>query len=122
LALINGIFSRSAALPFGFQLLTLLIVASDLVPGYDNWQLLMRRKVSAAFLFVAIVSGVVWIVGLVAGVVIPVFGGLRAEKLGEICFMIAMTAELFLYFFGWLFQEKERREFRGFSGDRDSKR
>jgi hypothetical protein len=65
----------------------------------------MRQKLAIGFLILAIVAALVWIVGLIAGVVIPVFGGIRAETLGGIMFSIALSAEGLLYLFGWLYQK-----------------
>lgn len=65
----------------------------------------MRHKVALSFLILAIVAALVWAVGVIAGVVIPVFGGIRAQTVGEAIFSVALIAEGALYLFGWLYQK-----------------
>ena len=65
----------------------------------------MKQKFAIGFLILAIVAALVWVIGLIAGVVIPIFGGIHAETLGGIMFSIAFSAEVLLYLFGWLYQK-----------------
>jgi hypothetical protein len=67
----------------------------------------MRQKLAAGFWILAIVAALVWVVGLIAGVVIPVSGGIRAEALGGVLFSIALGAEVLLYVFGWISQKSK---------------
>jgi len=57
------------------------------------------------FWILAISAALVWVVGVIAGAVIPVLGGIRAQTLGKAIFSIAMIAEGLLYLFGWLCQK-----------------
>ena len=64
-------------------------------------------------------SVVVWVSGILAGAIVPLFGGIRAERLGEIGFTVGMAAEVCVYGFGWLWKRSSRREtdqVRGFPG------
>ena len=66
----------------------------------------MLRKLKILFFVLLLVSAAVWILGLLLGVTIPIFGGVRADKIGGICFSISLAAEVFMHFFGWLFQRE----------------
>lgn len=66
-----------------------------------------------------LVSVAVWIVGILAGAVVPLFGGIRAERLGEIGFCFGMAGEVCAYVFGWLrkrISQRETGQVRGFPG------
>ena len=65
----------------------------------------MRQKISIGFWILAVGAALVWAVGAIAGAVIPVFGGIRAQTLGEAIFSVAIVAEGLLYLFGWLYQK-----------------
>jgi hypothetical protein len=65
----------------------------------------VRQKFATGFWILAIVAALVWVVGLIAGVVIPIFGGIRAEAFGGIMLSIVLSAEGLMYFFGWLYQK-----------------
>ena len=79
----------------------------------------MRRVFTIGFGVVIAGSVAVWLVGILAGVVVPLFGGIRAETLGEIGFSAGMIGEVFAYGFGWLRKRLTRQEaerIRGFPG------
>lgn len=65
----------------------------------------MKQKFAIGFLIMAMLAALVWVVGLIAGIVIPIFGGIRAETLGGVLFSIALCAEGLLYLWGWLYQK-----------------
>ena len=62
----------------------------------------MTRNFSIALLVLAVIAGIAWVLGVLGAVVIPLFGGVRAEKLGFAILLFAGLAEGALYFFGWL--------------------
>ncbi len=64
----------------------------------------MLRKLKSLFFLLAIIAAGVWLLGLISGVTFSFLGGVRAEQLGAVLFSISMTAEVLLYFFGWLAQ------------------
>jgi hypothetical protein len=79
----------------------------------------MRQKFAICFGILIIIFVPIWIVGILAGAVIPLFGGIRAETLGRIGFLVASTAEICVYLFSWLFHRLElnsEKKFKGFSG------
>ena len=53
----------------------------------------MNRKLINWFAVLLLLTGVVLIVGVVTGAVIPLFGGIRAERIGAIAFGTAAVAE-----------------------------
>jgi hypothetical protein len=65
----------------------------------------MRQKFATGFWILAIAAALVWVVGVIAGAVIPIFGGIRAETLGDIMLSIALSSEGLMYLFGWLYQK-----------------
>jgi hypothetical protein len=81
----------------------------------------MKRAFGIGFGVMMVISAAVWLFGTLAGAVIPLFGGIRAERMGEIGFAAGMTGEPFAYGFGWLSkrlsQGKPERA-TGFSGGR----
>jgi hypothetical protein len=79
----------------------------------------MRQKLAICFGILAIVSVLVWVAGILAGAVIPLFGGVRTETVGGIGLTIALTAEFCLYLFGWLSQRlklNSEEKSKGFPG------
>ena len=69
----------------------------------------MRNKIAIGFAALMVVSLAVWVVGLLSAVVIPLFGGIRADKIGQIGLAIGMTGELCAYLFAWLWRLLEKR-------------
>lgn len=79
----------------------------------------MKRAFAIGFGVMMVISAAVWLFGTLAGVIIPLFGGIRAEKIGEIGFSAGITGELFAYGFGWLSNRLSRSKLEhvaGFSG------
>jgi hypothetical protein len=79
----------------------------------------MRHVFTIAFGVVLLASVVAWISGILAGVVVPLFGGIRAERLGQIGVAVGMTGEVCAYGFGWLRRRVSQNEIgqvRGFPG------
>ena len=79
----------------------------------------MRNILVISFGVLIPVSVVVWLVGILAGAVVPLFGGVSAERLGAIGFTVGMIGEGCAYLFGWLRGRITRRDtqlFGGFSG------
>ena len=67
----------------------------------------MLKKLKIFFIVLAVVSAVVWILGLLTSMVVPIFGGVRADRIGAASFSVSLFAEIFLQVFGWL----ARRQF-----------
>jgi hypothetical protein len=65
----------------------------------------VRQKFATGFWILAIVAALVWGVGVIAGAVIPIFGGIRAETIGGIMLSVVLSAEGLMYLFGWLYQK-----------------
>jgi hypothetical protein len=79
----------------------------------------MRNILVISFGVLILLSVVVWLVGILAGVVVPLFGGISAERLGAIGFTVGMAGEGCAYLFGWLrgsITRKDAQQFSGFSG------
>ena len=66
----------------------------------------MLQKLKTFFILLAVVSALVWVLGLLTSIIVPVFGGVRADRIGTISFSISLSAEIFLYVFGWLAQRR----------------
>ena len=69
-----------------------------------------------------IVSAVIWIIGLVSGTVVPLLGGVRTARLGEIGFSIGLAGEIFMYLFGWMQKLTAPPKVEVFKGFRGPKR
>jgi hypothetical protein len=65
------------------------------------------RKLKILFILLAAVSALVWVFGLLMSVIVPIFGGVRADRIGAILFSVSLFAESLLYFFGWLAQRTD---------------
>jgi hypothetical protein len=79
----------------------------------------MRRLFGMSFLGLMLVSILVWILGLLTAAVVPWFGGIRAERIGELGFTVGLVGESCTYIFAWLklhFTEKRRQSSTGISG------
>ena len=70
------------------------------------------KPISKFFLVLTILSAVVWLIGMISAVTIPLFGGIRAEEAGGICLVVSVVAEMCAYLFGWIFHKirKERND------------
>ena len=62
----------------------------------------MRKFFAIFFGALALLSFVVWMVGIVAAVVLPLFGGVRLDRIGAICFGLSLFGETFVFCFGWI--------------------
>ena len=79
----------------------------------------MRNALVIIFGVLIMLSVVVWLVGIFAGAVVPLFGGVSAERLGAIGFTVGMVGEGCTYLFGWLrgrVTQRGAQHFSGFSG------
>lgn len=56
----------------------------------------MRRKFINWFAVLLLVLLAVWVGGTISGAVIPLFGGIRAERIGALAFGAAAVAETIL--------------------------
>ena len=65
----------------------------------------MRRYLAIGFGLLMVSALVAWITGWVFGAVIPLFGGVKAEKVGQFCLFLAGAGEVGVYLFGWLFKK-----------------
>ena len=87
----------------------------------------MKNFIAISLLVLIVVAAVVWIVGMVGGVVVPLFGGIRAERIGEILCLAGMCGEVLLYAFGLVFHTVNRtgagkslseQSFKGFGSEK----
>jgi hypothetical protein len=62
----------------------------------------MRKYLVICFGVLALLSVVVWIVGALTAAVLPWFGGIRADRIGQIGATIFISGDGFIYGFGWL--------------------
>jgi hypothetical protein len=62
----------------------------------------MRNFLAIFFGVLTLLSIVIWVGGILTAAVLPWFGGIRAERIGQIGFSIALLGEGFVYGFGWL--------------------
>jgi membrane protein DedA with SNARE-associated domain len=62
----------------------------------------MRKYLAITFGVLTVLSAVIWIVGMLTAAILPWFGGIRAERIGEIGFTIFICGDGFVYGFGWL--------------------
>jgi hypothetical protein len=69
----------------------------------------MRNKIAIGFAALMIVSLVVWVIGILSAVVIPLFGGIRADKVGQIGLAIGMIGECCAWILAWLWRLVEKR-------------
>lgn len=79
----------------------------------------MRNAFANAFGVVMFVSAVAWVVGLLGAAVVPLLGGISAERIGAMGFTVGIVGECCTYGFGWLRKRTNRsdtHEVRGFPG------
>jgi hypothetical protein len=79
----------------------------------------MRKYLALTFGVLTVLSAVIWIIGLLTAAILPWFGGIRAERLGEIGFSIFLCGDGVVYVFGWLcrhFSKNQKRPGLGFPG------
>lgn len=62
----------------------------------------MKNALAISFGILILVSVIAWMAGTLAGVVVPLFDGISAERLGAIGFTIGIIGECCAYGFGWL--------------------
>jgi hypothetical protein len=62
----------------------------------------MRKYLVICFGVLTLLSVVVWIVGALTAAVLPWFGGIRADRIGQIGAAIFTCGDGFIYGFGWL--------------------
>src|SRR5580700_9844060 len=99
-----------------------LTLLSPFKRGIYNWFVKYRlivRSLKIGFIVLMIVSAVVWIIGILAGAVVPLFGGIRAERFGEIAFSLGITGEVLTYACGWMRKrtlQNRSEQFKGFGG------
>jgi len=63
----------------------------------------MKNFIAIGFLVLIVAAAVFWIVGMAGAVVVPLFGGVRAERIGESLMLVGMFGELMLYLTGAIF-------------------
>ena len=78
----------------------------------------MKNTFAITFAVLMVLSIVVFIVGLVTAAVVPLFGGIRAETIGEIGCTASGLGECCTYLFAWLYDLSSKRKDRvlGFPG------
>ncbi len=62
----------------------------------------MSKTLGICFGVLIFASAALWIAGLMTSAVVPMFGGVRAVRLGEIGFATGLIGEACTYLFGWL--------------------
>jgi hypothetical protein len=65
-----------------------------------------------------LLSALLWVAGIFAGAIVPLFGGIRAERFGAIGLSVGMLGEGCTYLFGWLHKRASQSSelFMGFKG------
>jgi hypothetical protein len=78
----------------------------------------MKNVFTIGFAVLMLLSALVWVAGIFAGAIVPLFGGIRAEHIGAIGLSVGMLGEGCLYLFGWLHKRasQSRKQFMGFTG------
>jgi hypothetical protein len=78
----------------------------------------MKNVFTIGFGMLMLLSALVWVAGIFAGAIVPLFGGIRAEHIGAIGFSVGMLGESCVYLFGWLHKRASQsgEQFTGFRG------
>ena len=79
----------------------------------------MRNALAITFAVVIFISVVAWVVGLLTVAVVPLFGGISAERIGAMGFTAGVVGECCTYGFGRLRKRTTRSNthaVRGFPG------
>jgi len=79
----------------------------------------MRKFFAIFFGVLTLLSIVIWVVGILTAAVLPWFGGIRAERIGQIGFTMALSGESLVEGFGWLhrrFSQDQKRPGMGLPG------
>jgi hypothetical protein len=79
----------------------------------------MRNVLAIIFGVLTLLSLVIWIAGMLTAAILPWFGGIRAERIGEISFVVFICGDGFIYGFGWLckrFSQERKHQVMGLPG------
>jgi uncharacterized membrane protein YuzA (DUF378 family) len=68
----------------------------------------MKNSLAISFLVLIVIAAVFWIVGITGAVVVPLFGGVKAERIGEVLLLVGMCGELLLYLTGAIYHLMSR--------------
>lgn len=82
----------------------------------------MRQYFAILFGLLLTLSIFAWIGGKLTGAVVPWFGGVPAERIGQVAFAVSLCGEGFVYLFGWLFKRLSDEPRRGALGLPGTKR
>jgi hypothetical protein len=79
----------------------------------------MRRFLAIFFGVLTLLSFVIWIVGILTAAVLPWFGGIRVDRIGQVSFTLSLFSDSLVYGFGWLcrrFSQDRKHPVSGFPG------
>jgi len=64
----------------------------------------MRKSFAFLFKVLLLLSLMFWVVGMLTAAVVPWFGGVRADRIGQIGVAVFICGEGVVCIFGWLFK------------------
>jgi hypothetical protein len=70
----------------------------------------MKNIFIISFAALMLISLLVWVVGLLTAIVFPWFGGVRADKIGEVGFSVGLIGESCAWIFAWLLHLADKRK------------
>jgi hypothetical protein len=78
----------------------------------------VKKLFTISFGVLMLVSALFWVAGISVGAIVPLFGGIRAERFGVIGLSVGMLGEGCTYLFGWLHKRGSQgsEQFMGFKG------
>ena len=78
----------------------------------------MKNIFAITFAALMLLSIAVWVVGLLTSAIVPLFGGIRAETIGQIGCAASGLGEGCTYLFAWLHNLSAKKKYRahGFPG------
>jgi TRAP-type C4-dicarboxylate transport system permease small subunit len=68
----------------------------------------IKNLLAICFALLMVISLLVWIFGLLTAVTLPWFGEIKADKIGQIGFSVALAAECCVWIFAWLWKFVEK--------------
>jgi hypothetical protein len=64
----------------------------------------IKNLFAVCFAVFMLISFLVWIVGLLTAITFPWFGGVKADKVGQIGFSVGLIGESCVWIFAWLWK------------------
>jgi hypothetical protein len=69
----------------------------------------MKNSIDIGFYVLTVFAAVLWIVGMVGSVIVPLFGGMKAEEIGEGLMLVGMCGQLLLCLIGTILHLMNRK-------------